>query len=455
MTGGAQKIQCDIAIIGGGSGGLSLASAASQLGLRVVLVESHKMGGDCLNYGCVPSKALLAAAKQSRDFVEAMTHVQNVIAAISPHDSVERFESLGVQVIKGHASFTSKRTLCVGEQTVQAKYFVIASGSSPFVPPIPGLLDVAYETNETIFSLQKCPKHLMVIGGGPIGCELAEAFAMLGSEVTIIEAMDMLPHDDKDCVDIVRNQFKVMNINLYEQAQVKAIAKKNRQIMLTIEKEGAQVEIKGSHVLVATGRKANIEHLGLEKADISFSPKGITANSRLKTTNPRVYAIGDVVGPYQFTHVANYHAGIVLKNIAFKWPAKVDYRAIPWVTYTTPELAHVGAPDAVATHKDAQTLAYSFAENDRAQAEGAQNGMIKVVVTPKGKILAVTIVGKNAGELILPWAMCIREKKTLRAFTDVTVPYPTLSEVSKQIASQFYAPKLFSTSVKRILKWLI
>ena len=456
----SQSLQCDIAIIGGGAGGLSLAAGASQLGAKVVLVESGKMGGDCLNYGCVPSKSLLLAAKAfyhvrtaeyfgvqadslQLDFAKVMQHVHKVIATIEKNDSVERFESLGVHVIQAPGKFINAKTLQAGETIIKAKRFVIATGSSPFVPPIPGLEHVPYETNETIFDLKVQPKHLIVIGGGPIGCELAQAFAMLGCQVTILEIFNILPKDDIDCVAIIREQLKAMGISVYENIKVQKISKQTEnEISITIEQDGKTQTIKGSHLLVSTGRRANVQGLDLEKAHVNYSPKGITVDARLRSSNKNIYAIGDVAGSFQFTHIANYHAGIVLKNILFRLPAKVDYRAVPWVTYTEPEMAHVGLTlEEAQKRSDIQITEWLFEENDRAQAAHETLGKIKVITNKKARILGVTIVGAKAGELILPWIIAIREKKTLRTLTDTIVPYPTLSEISKRVSGEFYAPK--------------
>lgn len=467
-------IQCDIAIIGGGAGGLSLAAGAAQLGAKVVLVESGKMGGDCLNYGCVPSKALLSAAKSFYhakhrnyfdtlmmnvhvDFQKVMQHVNHVIATIAEHDSVERFESLGVQVIQAAGQFIDSATLQADDYAIKAKRFVIATGSSPFVPPISGLETVQFETNETIFNLKHLPAHLIVIGGGPIGCELAQAFAMMGSRVTILEAFKILPKDDVDCVDILRGQFESMKITIHEEIAIQEVTKNaDGSITIQCEQHEESIEITGSHLLIATGRRANVTNLNLERANIAYSNKGIQVDRRLRSTNKKVYAIGDVAGTFQFTHIANYHAGIVLRNILFRLPAKVDYQAVPWVTYTEPEMAHVGilAEDAL---KDPNTQISEgiFLDNDRAQAESKTQGKIKVISNKKSHILGVTIVGAEAGELILPWVMAIREKKTLRSFTDLIAPYPTLGEISKRVAGQFYTPKLFSNTTRLLVRLLL
>ncbi|QDP73307.1 dihydrolipoamide dehydrogenase [Legionella israelensis] len=464
----------DLAIIGAGSAGLSLASGTSQLGLNVALIEGHKMGGDCLNYGCVPSKSLLAAAKsiyqcqhqapafgaeiklKSVDFSKVMQHVHSVIKTIAPHDSVKRFESLGVTIFQEQAQFLNAQTLKTGEQIIKARKIVIATGTSPFVPPIKGLDKINYLTNETIFDLTLLPKHLIVIGGGPIGCELAQAFAMLGSKVTILEARKILPKDDEDGVEIVKNSLLAMKIDILEQAEVNEVTQKNAEILeVKVKTSSGEKIIEGSHLLIATGRKANIEQLNLDKAGVSYSSKGIEVNTRLQTHQKHIYAIGDVVGPYQFTHMASYQAGIVLRNIVFKWPAKISYEAVPWVTYTYPELAHVGKTEVdIKEHSDFTITKWSFSQSDRAQTENETNGSIKVITDKKGKIAGVTIVGVHAGELIFPWVMALREGKSLRAFTDTIVPYPTLSEISKQVAGEFYKPKLFSKKVRKLVSWL-
>jgi len=469
----SEIIHCDLAIIGGGAGGLTLAAGSAQLGLKVVLVETGKMGGDCLNYGCVPSKSLLAAAKSFYhmkhsskfgihiqglvlDFPQVMQHVRYVIDNIAKHDSVERFESLGVQVIQTPGKFIAPDAMQTGNQIIRARRFTIATGSSPFIPPIPGIDSVPYLTNETLFDLQGQPEHLIVIGGGPIGCELAQAFAMLGSKVTILEGLNILPKDDADCVAVIRNQLKKMPIAIYEQVNVQQIeSNQNAGITVSFKHQNKLATATGSHLLIATGRLANVQDLDLEKANVKYTSKGIEVNQRLQTSNKKIYALGDVVGPYQFTHMASYQAGVVLRNIAFKLPAKIDYRAVPWVTYTEPELAHVGLLASDAEQRpDLRMIEWPFVDNDRAQTERTLIGKIKIVTDKKARILGVTIVGPHAGELILPWVIAINEQKTLRSFTDVIAPYPTLSEISKRVAGQFYTPTLFSNKARWLVRWL-
>lgn len=468
------SLKVDICVIGAGAGGLSVVAGASQMGATVALVESGKMGGDCLNYGCIPSKSLLAAAKAAQyfrttepfgirpvepeiDFTKVMAHVHNVIHIIGDKkDSIERFTKLGAKVIQAHGKFIDANTVMAGDVSITARRFVVATGSSPAIPPIPGLDQVSFYTNETIFDLTKKPEHLIIIGGGPIGCELGQAFHMLGSQVTIIEANSILKHDEQDFVDILRTHLLKLGINIHEKVNISQIRKQQNQIEVTLEKNGQQQTIMGSDLLIATGRRANVNGLNLEAAGIRYSPKGIDVDARLRTTNKRVYAIGDVAGGYQFTHLANYHAGILIRNILFRLAAKVDYRAVPWVTYTEPELAHVGLSIIEAQKIDtkAKILTWDYVEIDRALAENQTLGKIKVVTTKKGKILGVTILGAHAGELLIPWISAIQEGKSIRSMTNFIVPYPTLSEINKFVAGEFYTPILFSEWTKKIVRFL-
>lgn len=467
------QIQCDIAIIGAGSGGLSVAAVASQLGLKVVLIEQNKMGGECLNTGCVPSKALLAAAHCAHnmltankfgiaavtptiDFSQVMDHVANVIQTIAPNDSIERFTKLGVQLIHAHAEFSDDKTLHAGEHIIKARQFIIATGSSPAIPPINGINDVPYLTNESIFELRSKPSHLLIIGAGAIGCELAQAFTLLGVKVSIIEAFKMMPRDEPELVTQLKSIFTEQGINLYEGANILSVQQHHADIKITFEVNGQTQTLIGSHLLVAAGRKSNHEDLNLDKAHIDHTPKGINVDTRLRTTNKRVYAIGDVVGPYQLTHMANYQAGIIIRNVIFKKPSHVNYQSVPWVTYTIPELAHVGMLESEALAKDPQAKVFviEMTDNDRAQAEHKTQGKIKLIVDKKARIYGVSILAEGAGELILPWVMLINNHQTLRELTDTIVPYPTLSEINKRIASEFYKPILFSKSVRSLVSFL-
>jgi pyruvate/2-oxoglutarate dehydrogenase complex dihydrolipoamide dehydrogenase (E3) component len=474
----------DICVIGAGSAGLSVAAGAALLGAPVALIEEGAMGGDCLNTGCVPSKTLLAAAKAAKagvkaapkgihydspriDFQEVMAGVHRVIAEIAPMDSEARFEGLGVTVIKERARFTGPRTVQAGERKIRARRFVIATGSRPFIPPLPGIDEVPYETNETIFDLQALPRHLTVIGGGPIGCELGLAFRRLGAEVTIVEMAEILPKDDRELAGILRELLEREGIRILEGTKVVGLTMRGDEKIVQVQAaEAASVaegsdtkpdEIACSHILMAVGRRPNVEDLGLEKAGVAFDRGGIRVDPRLRTSNSKIFAAGDVAGPYLFTHAAGYDASVILTNALFRWPGKRDHGAMPWVTYTEPELAHVGLTEAEANRQGKggiRIIRWSFAENDRARAERTLDGMVKIVASPKGKILGVSILGAQAGELIQPWVLAMATKRKLRHMTQVIAPYPTLGEAGKRAAGAFFAPKLFSDKTKKVVRFL-
>jgi pyruvate/2-oxoglutarate dehydrogenase complex dihydrolipoamide dehydrogenase (E3) component len=466
----ARKLNCnkgvintDICIIGAGSGGLSVAAGASQMGASVVLIEKGEMGGDCLNTGCVPSKALIAAAHAAQTmrssgrlgldrcepavrFLNIHNHIRGVIAAIAPHDSVERFEGLGVTVIKTAARFVSPNLIEAGAQKVQARRFVVATGSSAGVPPIPGLAEVPYLTNESVFDLTERPDHLIVVGGGPIGTELAQSFRRLGSKVTVVERFGMLAKDEPEAVEVVRQALIADGVAIYENTGVIGVAHNGRNIDLRIELAPNDSRIiTGSHLLVAAGRNPNTSGLGLDAAGIETTPRGITVDARLRTSNKRVFAIGDVAGGPQFTHIAAYHAGIVIRNALFGLPAAVDYKALPWVTYTDPELAHVGLTEADARQSDqpVSILLSPLSGNDRAQTERETDGLAKIVLGKGGRILGATIAGPHAGELISLWSLAISSGLKIGSIAKLVIPYPTLSEVSKRAAGSYYTPTLF------------
>ena len=386
----------DICVIGAGSGGLSVAAAAAAFGVDVVLIEQGKMGGDCLNTGCVPSKALLASAKAAVaeaagkklgvhfgavgvDFARANDHVQAVIAAIAPHDSEERFEGLGVTVLKHHARFTGPDCILAGETEIRARRFVIATGSRAAVPPIPGLDTVSYLTNETLFDLREAPEHLIVIGGGPIGMEMAQAHRRLGSKVTVIEAQKALGKDDPEQAAIVIDALRSEGVTILEDTKVAGVEKTGSGVSVSVETpEGVQRSLEGSHLLVATGRAPTVDGLDLEKAGVAYSRKGIEVDRGLRTSNRRVYVIGDVTGGLQFTHVAGYHAGLVIRSILFRLPAKENRDLIPWVTYTSPELGHVGLsePEARRRHGDKVRVLRAEYGGQRPGAGGRQDGRL-------------------------------------------------------------------------------
>ena len=462
----------DICVIGGGAGGLAVAAGAAQMGAKTVLLEKYKMGGDCLNYGCVPSKALLAAGHAAQSVREAdrfgitatdptsrskdiYGHVRAVIGAIEPNDSVERFEGLGVKVIEAAGKFVGRQEVEADGVRIKARRIVVSTGSTAFVSPIPGLNQVPYLTNETVFNRHQLPEHLIVIGGGPIGIELAQAHRHLGCEVTVLEMVSIIPKDDAELVDVVRQQVLRDGLDAREGVKIIRIEPYADGVRVVLEKDGGEEVVDGSHLLVATGRRPNVAGLDLEKAGIEYSDKGILVDARLRTSNKKVFAIGDVTGGFLFTHVAGYHASVVIKNALFHLPAKADHKNVPRVTYTAPELAQVGLNEAGAkqTGKDFRVLRWPFHENDRAQAEGATDGLIKAIITPKGHILGCGIVGAHAGELIQPWVLAMSRKLKIGAMATMIVPYPTLGEVSKRAASSFYIPSLFSDRTRKIVKF--
>jgi len=465
----------DICVIGAGSGGLSVAAAAAAFGVEVVLIEKGKMGGDCLNYGCVPSKALLAAGKTAQtmrssakfgiapiekvdvNFRKVHDHVHDVIAQIAPNDSVERFTSLGVTVIEGAGEFIDAKTVKAGGKTIRARRFVIATGSSAFVPPIEGINSVPYFTNENLFENTKKIEHLLIIGAGPIGLEMAQAHLRLGAKVTVVEGSKALGKDDPELTSIALENLRAEGITILENTKVVSVQPKGKKnITVNIDANGEASALTGSHLLVATGRKANIDKLGLENAGIEFDRRGIKTKSDLRTTNKRVYAIGDVAGGLQFTHTAGYHAGLVIRGILFRKKAVPNDHIIPWVTYTDPEIGHVGMTEADARekHSDINILRWPYHENDRAIAERKTSGLIKMVTNKKGLILGVSIVGTNAGEMINMWSLAISQKMKVGDVIGYISPYPTMSEIGKRAAVTHYAPYAKNKWLRRLIGFL-
>ncbi|NUB44480.1 FAD-dependent oxidoreductase [Fertoebacter nigrum] len=462
------RIKTDICIIGGGSGGLSLAAGAVQMGAKVVLVEGGEMGGDCLNAGCVPSKALIAAAKHAHamtsgapfgvapmqpqvDFAAVKDHVDRVIAAIAPLDSVERFTGLGVRVVQAWGRFISPTELEAGGHVITARRFVIATGSRPFVPPIPGVEDVPYLTNETIFALRDKPEHLIIIGGGPIGMEMAQAHHRLGCRVTVIEGAKALGRDDPEMAAVVLARLRAEGVQIIEDAPVSGLARTETGVEVSI-KDGRSVT--GSHLLMAVGRQVALDKLNLEAAGVAHTRRGVTVGADLRSSNRRIYAVGDAAGGLQFTHMAGYHAGVAIRSILFGLQSKMKTSHIPWATYTDPELAQVGMTEAEAkkAHGAALTVVrHAYHHNDRAQAEGKTEGLIKVMVV-KGRPVGASIAGAQAGELIGLWALAISAGLKMSAVAGMVAPYPTLGEVSKRAAGAYFSPKLFDNPmVKRVV----
>jgi pyruvate/2-oxoglutarate dehydrogenase complex dihydrolipoamide dehydrogenase (E3) component len=442
----------------------------------VVLIEKGRMGGDCLNVGCVPSKALLAAGASRHaaqaaaafgvgngeppevDFARVRDHVRETIAAIAPNDSVARYRGMGVTVIEAEARFTDPQTVEADGKTIRARRFVIATGSRPAVPPIPGLTEVPYLTNETVFDLADHPQRLLVIGGGPIGVEIAQAHRRLGTPVTVIESAErLLAREDAEMSGVVERALLREGVELHLGAKVERAEAMPGGVRIQLRAGDETQILEGSHVLVATGRRPVVGGLGLEAARIAASKDGIVVDWGLKTTNPKVYAIGDCAGAeaggYRFTHVANYHAGLVVRNALFRLPVKVDTSAIPRVTYTDPEVASVGLSEeeARAAGHTIRILRWPVAENDRAQTERRTQGHLKAVVNGRGRILGCAIAAPHAGELIVPWALAISKGLKAQDLAGLVFPYPTYSEITKRASVEFLRASLRNPWLPRLM----
>ena len=456
----------DLIVIGAGSAGLTAAGGCAQFGLKVALIEKGPMGGDCLNTGCVPSKALITAARRAQemrenakygiadadpviDFQAVHDHVQAAIASIAVDDSQERFEEeFGVEVIRGAAKMIDGSTIEVNGQTLKAPRICLALGSKPFIPPVKGIEDVPYLTNETIFGLTERPDHLAIMGGGPIGMEMAQSFRRLGSKVTVIERNTVFGKDDPEAVALVRQTLLDEGVVMHEKTDVMKVSASDQGIAI---ETGGGPTIMASHLLVATGRTCDFTGFGLENAGIAWSARGIEVDARRRTANKKVYAIGDCrVGP-RFTHVSGYEGSLIVLQVALGLPSKADYKALPWVTYSDPELGHVGMTETDAREKYGDRIEITkqeFAENDRARAENDTEGFLKIIRKGK-KVLGVTIVGPHAGELLLPWSLAIGGKANAFAIGGAIVPYPTRSDISKQAGFAIWEPTIFGNTAKR------
>jgi pyruvate/2-oxoglutarate dehydrogenase complex dihydrolipoamide dehydrogenase (E3) component len=467
-----EPLAADICVIGAGSGGLAVATMAAGFGRKVVLVEKRRMGGGGLA-GSIPSKALVAAARRAEamrtasafgiasvdpqiDHRAVQGHVKGVVSAVAPNDSVERLTGLGVHVILGAARFLDKRTLLAGDYRVSARRFVIATGSSPALPDIPGLDTCPYLTGETIFDIDHKIPHLLVIGGGPIGLELAQAHLRLGSRVTVLEAGRALGSDDPEATAVVLKSLHAEGLDLREGAKVERVERIAGRVRALIATETGTEAVEGTHLLVATGRIPNVSDLNLPAAGIKQGRDGIVVNRGQKTSNRRVFAIGDVTGGPRFSHVSSYQAEIVLRRALFRLPARFDPAIIPWVTFTDPELAHVGLTEeqARAAGYKINVLRWPFSENDRAHAEHQTAGHIKVVITPKGRILGATIVGPAASELIQLWALAIAQKLNITAVAGYVAAHPTFGEIGKRAALRYYAALPAKGTVRKLIDFL-
>jgi pyruvate/2-oxoglutarate dehydrogenase complex dihydrolipoamide dehydrogenase (E3) component len=468
----------DLGIIGGGAAGLTAAAGAAQFGAKTILIEkSDKLGGDCLHFGCVPSKTLIrtagvwALARRLQEFglpglelvpvdlSKVMERVNSVIEKIQEHDSPERFCRLGAEVLFSHPRFLDNHLVKVEGRNISAKAWIIATGSRPSIPPVEGITDVPYWTNETAFSQKKLPDSLLILGGGPIGLEMAQAFQRLGSNVTIIEFMDqILGPEDPDIAQILMGRLEAEGMKIMTSTKAVKVEKKGKKICLSVvpaKGEGKVQILEADALFVATGRRPNVEDMELESTGVESTPKGIITDLRMRTNIPHIYACGDVNGQFLFTHVAGYEGGIALTNVCLHLPRKADYSRVPWCTYTDPEVASIGLNEKRAKKEGVayQVLEDFFKENDRALAEAEPLGKIKVLVNPKGKLLGCQIIGAHAGELIHEWITALNGGLKLSTMAGAIHVYPTLSEISKRAASNYFAEKLFSDRTKKVLRF--
>ncbi len=469
----------DLGILGGGAAGLTAAAGAAQFGAKAILIEkAKKLGGDCLHFGCVPSKTLIrtagvwSLARRAKEFglpevelppvslAAVMGRVRSVIDTIQEHDSPERFCKLGAEVRFGTPHFVDDHTIDLDGARLTARAWIIATGSSPALPPVEGLADVPYWTNETVFSQTELPGHLVVLGGGPIGVEMAQAFRRLGSKVTIVEFADqILGPEAPDIAAILRSRLEAEGVKILTGTKALKAAMTGSSVLLRVapvKGEGEPWTIEGDVLLVAAGRKANVEGLKLAAAGVEFSPRGVPADARMRTNVPHVYSCGDVNGVFPFTHVAGYEAGIALSNAVLRFPRKADYTKVPWCTYTDPEVASVGLNEkrAKAAGVEYRILTSHFREVDRALAEGETEGKIKVLISPSGALVGCQIAGHHAGELIHEWVAAINGGVKLSTMAGSIHAYPTLAEISKKAAGSYYSEKLFSDRTKKILRFL-
>ena len=469
------KYDFDLGVLGGGAAGLTITAGAAQLGAKTLLVEKEPaLGGDCLHYGCVPSKTLIKTAKvyheikhavkfglpqveiKPVDFQQVSNRIRSVISVIQKHDSVERFCSLGARVEFGQAEFIDEHSIRLHGKTYSAKTWAIATGSSPASPPFDGLDNVSYLTNKDIFYLDKLPVSMIILGGGPIAIEMAQAFNRLGTRVNVIQRSgQILSKEDKDMADTVMARLSEEGVNFVLDSSIVKIKERDGSKQVTFKNSEGEIEtVAAQTLLVAMGRAPNIKGLGLENIGLTYSNKGIEVDNRLRTNHKHIYAAGDITGKYQFTHAAGYEGGIVISNAIFHLPRKADYTFLPWCTYTSPELASIGLNEKGAT---AAGIKYSvwteeFKNNDRSLAEGEETGWIKMLLDEKEKPIGVQILGPSGGDLLGEWAAILNGKVKLSTLAGAVHPYPTLAEINKRVAGSYLSGKIFSDTVKKGLK---
>ncbi|MGD8963309.1 MAG: FAD-dependent oxidoreductase [Desulfobacterales bacterium] len=466
----------DIGIIGGGAGGLTVAAGAAQLGAKTLLVEKEKeLGGDCLHFGCVPSKTLIKSAhvyhlmKNTEkyglpkvevpplEFQNVSERVRSVIRSIQHHDSVERFCGLGVRVEFGHPNFTDEHTIRLNAKTYSAKTWVIATGSSAIIPPIKGLDQTPYLTNKEIFYLDTLPQSMIVLGAGPIGVEMAQSFRRFGTEVTVVDmAPQILPFDDQEMAHTVMETLQSEGVKFYVNHTIEAVSDLGNERQVTLKhNDGSVVSLTAETLLVALGRIANVEGLGLETIKVEHDRRGVKVDNRMRTNHKHIYAVGDVNGGFQFTHAAGYEGGVVVSNAIFHLPRKADYTYLPWCTFTDPALGNIGMNEKMAREAGIDYTVYTeeFKNNDRSVAEGEKIGKIKMLLDAKEKPIGVQILGPHAGDLLAEWVAVLNGKVKLATLAAAVHPYPTMSEINKRVAGNFFSPKIFSGKVQKGLKF--
>lgn len=461
-----KHFEANVVVIGAGSAGLVSSIIAAGAKAKVILIEKHRMGGDCLNTGCVPSKAIIRSAriadyikraaefgidgaKGQVNFPKVMERIQSVVKAIEPHDSVERYTSLGVECVAGEAMITSPWTVQVGERTITTRSIVLATGARPFVPPIPGLDQVAYLTSDSLWDLRELPKRLLVLGAGPIGCELAQSFARLGAQVTIVDqAPRIMPREDEDVAELVMERFTREGVRVLTGYKADSFEREDQGGVLHVKGEDESLALPFDKVLIAIGRKANVEGFGLEELKLPLTQRGtIEVNEYLQTIYPNIYACGDVAGPYQFTHMASYQAWFAVLNAMLGGLKKfrINYKVVPWATFTDPEVARVGLSEQEAKEQGIEydLTRYGIDDLDRAIADGEAHGFVKVLTAPGGdRILGATIVGYHAGELLTEFVLAMTHGLGLKKIAATTHIYPTLSEANRFTANAWRSARI-------------
>lgn len=468
----------NLVVIGAGTAGLVTAAGAAGLGAKVALIEKHLLGGDCLNYGCVPSKTIIRSSRSAEDvrsagnfgvrvpdgvevdFPAVMERMRKLRSQISFHDSAQRFRDLGIDVFLGEGRFTGRDSIQVGGKTLRFSKAVIATGARAVELPVEGLREAGYLTNETVFSLTERPKRLAVIGGGPIGSELSQAFHRLGSHVTIFEAGDhLLGREDVDAAEILQNRFIEEGVKLILKAKIKKISRTDEGKIITYARDGGEHKLVVDEILIGVGRAPNVEGLNLEAAGVNYDGKnGVIVNDNLRTTNPRIYAAGDICLQYKFTHTADAAARIVIQNALFLGRKKLSALTIPWTTYTDPEIAHVGMYERDAQERkiEVDTFVRPLREVDRAIADGEEEGFVKVhAKRGTDKILGATIVARHAGEMISEISLAMVNGLGLGAIANVIHPYPTQAEAIKQVADMYNRTRLTPFVKKVFAFWLV